>query len=311
MKRKLLIFLLLTLFLILIANGTKCYAMDLDRIKNYIVTVEPRMNDGSLDITYEITWKVLDSYTEGPLEWVQIGTPNSYFDTPTALTKNIRNITSYNGAYIKVVFDKKYYEGEEITFKYKIHQTRMYKLSGKKCKYSFTPAWFTDARVDSLTVKWNADEVKSSNSKSKDGNYLVWNKTNMDKGEKLKINVKYNKNAFGYLSENMQRSNNSSGMSGIAVIIFLIVIIAIISIFTGGGGYYVHRGFYGGGYHGRGYYGGCAHSSCACASISCASSCASSCACACAGSGRAGCSKKDFYGTKISKEELRKAIKED
>jgi hypothetical protein len=305
MKRKLLIFLLLTLFLIVLLNGTKCYAMDLDRITNYIVTVEPRMNDGSLDITYEITWKVLDSTTEGPLEWVQIGTPNSYFDTPTALTKNIRNITTYNGAYVKIVFDKKYYEGDEITFKYKIHQTRMYKLSGKKCKYSFTPAWFTDARVDSLTVKWNADEVKSSNSKSKDGNYLVWNKANMDKGEKLKINVKYNKNAFGYLSKNMQKSNNSSG---IIVIIFLIVIeiIAIIPIFTRGRGYYGHGGFYGGGYHGRGYYGGCAHSSCACAS-----SCASSCACACAGSGRAGCSKKDFYGTKISKEELRKAIKED
>lgn len=50
--------------------------------------------------------------------------------------------------------------------------------------------------------------------------------------------------------------------------------------------------------------GGCVHSSCACAS-----SCASSCACACAGSGRAGCSKKDFYGTKINKDKLKKALK--
>ncbi len=30
-----------------------------------------------LDITYDIEWKVLDSTTEGPLTWVQIGTPNS------------------------------------------------------------------------------------------------------------------------------------------------------------------------------------------------------------------------------------------
>lgn len=44
---------------------------------------------------------------------------------------------------------------------------------------------------------------------------------------------------------------------------------------------------------GRG--GGCAHSSCACACASCA--CA--CACACAGGGRAGCTTKDFYNTKL------------
>ncbi len=49
--------------------------------------------------------------------------------------------------------------------------------------------------------------------------------------------------------------------------------------------------------------GGCAHSSCA------HSSCAHSCACACAGSGRAGCSKKDFYGTNLTSEKIKKAIK--
>ena len=52
--------------------------------------------------------------------------------------------------------------------------------------------------------------------------------------------------------------------------------------------------------------GGCVHSSCV------HSSCAhSSCACACAGSGRAGCSKKDFYGVKISKKNLNKVFNED
>lgn len=49
--------------------------------------------------------------------------------------------------------------------------------------------------------------------------------------------------------------------------------------------------------------------SCACVHSSCVSSCASSCACACAGSGRAGCSKKDFYGTKINKNKLKKVLK--
>lgn len=86
--------------------NSKSYAADLDRIVNYNVTVEPRMNDGTLDITYAITWKVLDSTTEGPLEWVQIGTPNENFDTITALSNNIRSITKYNGPFVKIVFNK-------------------------------------------------------------------------------------------------------------------------------------------------------------------------------------------------------------
>lgn len=40
--------------------------------------------------------------------------------------------------------------------------------------------------------------------------------------------------------------------------------------------------------------GGCAHSSCACA-----------CACACAGGGRAGCTNKDFYSTKLKLSQLK------
>ena len=41
-------------------------------------------------------------------------------------------------------------------------------------------------------------------------------------------------------------------------------------------------------------------------SSSCVSSCA--CACACAGGGRAGCSKKDFYGTNLRTQKLNKIL---
>lgn len=299
MNKKKILLILLFIFVIMLIINTKCYATDLDEIVNYEVIVEPRMSDGTLDITYEITWKVLDSTTEGPLEWVQIGTPNANFDTPTALTKNIKGIAKYNGSYVKIIFDKKYYAGEQVTFKYKIHQSYMYKISWGKCKYSFTPAWFTDAKVDSLTVKWNKDAVKSSNSNIKEDNYLVWHKTNMAKGEKIKVDVKYDKSAFGYLNEYKQSKNVTNNTGNLRPLISLIIlIISIVFPIIRGGCYYGHRGFYGG-YH----RGGCV-SSCACAS-----SCASSCACACAGSGRAGCSKKDFYGTKINKNKLKKALK--
>ena len=305
MKKIYILFILLFVFFIILTKSNESYAVDLDRILNYNVTVDPRMNDGTLDITYEITWKVLDSTTEGPLEWVQIGTPNEYFDTIKPLSKNIKSINQYNGPFVKIVFNKKYYAGEQVTFKYKIHQSRMYKLSLGKCKYSFTPAWFTDIKVDNMKVKWNKDQVKSDNTSKKEDNYLVWKKTNMDKGEKITVKVQYNKTDFGYLDtyKQFKNSTNTSSYNYIMVIFVVIFIISLVTISIGGGGYYGHRGFYGGGYYG----GGCVRSSCACA---CArSSCASSCACACAGSGRAGCSKKDFYGTKINKEKLREAFK--
>ena len=119
----------------------------------------------------------------------------------------------------------------------------------------------------------------------------------------MTVNITYDKNAFSNADTSKSYSSDSFGIGGIGIYIVLIIVISIITSFLGGGdGYYRHGGFYGGGYHG-GYYGGCA-SSCACAH----SSCASSCACACAGSGRAGCSRKDFYGTNITREKLNKVF---
>ena len=304
---------ILTILSIFVLGG-KVQAAELDKIVNYVVTVDPRMTDGSLDITYEITWKVLDSTTEGPLEWVKIGTPNSNFDTPTALTNNIAKIEKYSGSYVRIDFTKKHYAGEIFTFKYSIHQSYMYTISAQNCKYEFTPAWFTDSRIDSLTVKWNAQDVIKSDATAKDGNYLVWRKSNMEKGSKLKTSIQYPKKAFTALNEAKQAKKNSESsmntffyaifnlLSVIGAIIVIIIIIVNLNN-RGGGGYYRHSGFYGGFYGGR----SCVRSSCACA---CAhSSCASSCACACAGSGRAGCSKKDFYGTNLTTNKLKKAMK--
>ena len=49
-KRYILLGLLFSIFILLLM-GTKSNATELDRIQNYIVTVDPRMNDGTLDIT--------------------------------------------------------------------------------------------------------------------------------------------------------------------------------------------------------------------------------------------------------------------
>ncbi len=300
MKKKYCLFsLIFTIFILLISINNNAYAHNLDEIENYIVTVDPRMNDASLDITYAISWKVLDSTTEGPLTWVKIGTPNDNFTNPTALTENIKSIGKYDGAYVRITFDKAYYAGDIITFKYSIHQNSMCQKTLSGYKYKFTPAWFTDANVKNLTIRWNAGSVKESDSKQKDGNYLTWNKKDMANGEKLTANITYNKGAFATVGSNYKSNNNDYSYMAI-ILVFFVAMIALRIV--NGGGYYRHRGFFGG--YGGGYYGGCAHSSCACAS-----SCASSCACACAGSGRAGCSRKDFYGTNITTEKLKNAMK--
>lgn len=305
--RKKSLFLVFFIAIIILFCNTKCYADDLDRIVNYEVTVDPRMNDGSLDITYNIRWRVLDSTTEGPLTWVHIGTANDGFDSATPLTPNIKSITKSSGSNVRIDFTKAYHAGEEFNFKYSIHQSYMYNISWGKVKYSFTPAWFTETTIENMTIKWNKDGVKSNNSKSTEGNYLVWNKTMLMHGAKMTANVTYEKSAFSALSENktvkQAKKSNSGRNYEWAIFAFVFFMILVLAFFGGDGGYYGHRGFYGGGYYG-GYHSSCVHSSCACAS-SCAHS---SCACACAGSGRAGCSLKDFYGTNITTEKLKKVF---
>lgn len=314
-KKYILIILIAIAFFTLININKKTYATDLDEIEEFNITVDPRMNDGSLDITYEVKWKVLDSVTEGPLEWVQIGTPNQNFSNATALSTNIRSISQYNGSYVKIVFNKKYQAGETAEFKYSIHQEYMYKISGSKCKYEFTPAWFTDIKVDKIKIRWNSDQVKKSNANTKEDNYLVWTKENLAKGEKINTKITYKKSAFSYLDEAKQRRGAAS-ISSIVIVICIILVVFFVISFVGmsfGDGYYGHRGFYYPPYYGYHHHhhhhpphhgggrGGCASGG------GCASSCA--CACACAGSGRAGCSKKDFYGTNLRTEKIKEALK--
>jgi len=301
MKKINLLFGITLIILLLLGINSSTLATDLDQILNYVVTVDPRMNDGTLDITYEFTWKVLDSTSEGPLSWVQIGTPNEHFDNVKAVTNNIKSIKKYNGSYVRIDFKKSYEAGEEITFKYSIHQLYVHGASNSKCTYKFTPAWFTNIKVDNLKIKWNADEVVKHDAISKEDNYLVWSRKNLAKGEKLTANVEYDILSLGNL-KNYSKSSSSDISGSVGFFVVIIIILSLISSISGGG-YGGGRGFYGGyrsGYRSS----GCVRSSCACA---CA--CARSCACACAGSGRAGCSKKDFYGTKLTKKKLEKVLK--
>jgi hypothetical protein len=250
----------------------------------------------------------LDDTSEGPLEWVKIGNPNKHVDQITALSNNIKNIKyiSDGGAYIRIDFDKTYRKGETITFEYTIHQSYMYIIEKDThlCRYSFTPGWFDEIEVKNITIKWNNSNVIESTAHKTEGDYLIWNDS-LGMGERLNASVKYNLDTFT-VNENEQYTEDSGSDAGTVILIVFLIILGIIVIvgilvaIFDNDDYGSHGGFRSGSSHVFVSHSSCARSSCAC--VSCA------CACACAGGGRAGCSKKDFYGTNIKLEEVKKEL---
>ena len=94
----------------------------LDEIENYDVTVE--MNrDGSAHIHYHLRWKVLDDTKDGALKWVKIGIANKHVRDIVSDSPNVRKIRYYSddGDYVRIDFDRKYYEGEELEFDFSLN----------------------------------------------------------------------------------------------------------------------------------------------------------------------------------------------
>lgn len=315
-NKKSIIFSIIIFFAILLLSNV-CMAKDLDIINDYSITVDPRL-DGTLDISYNIKWEVLDSTSEGPLTWVKIGIPNSHVDSIRATSSNIKSIRYYSdgGDYVRIDFTKEYNAGEIVDFGFSLHQSYMYTLSGSKCVYNFTPGWFGTLKVKNIDVYWNSDKVLSSTSKKTNSdNYLVWSGS-LGKGGKLKTQVTYDINTFNVdtnkqYQETSTTRNSSSSVDSMVILLYIIIFISVFaSLLTpfAGYGYRRHGGY---GYRSYGHrhsYDRSIRSSSSYRS-SCVSSCA--CACACAGGGRAGCSKKDLYGTNLTTKNIAKALNED
>lgn len=318
MKNKKILFSILIFVAILLISNI-CIAGDLDIINDYTITIEPRM-DGTLDMTYHLEWKVLDSTTEGPLEWVKIGIPNGNVDSIKAISKNIQNISYYqdNGDFVRIDFKQSYEENSTIDIDFKLHQSYMYTLNEGSCKYSFTPGWFDDINVKKLTIRWDASKVSKYTPKaSTKGGYLIWTKNNLLKGTTYTVDITYPADAFNtdssmqFYDATITTKKNSFFNGGEFSIYIIIAIIAFFFLFVGsimsGFGYSSHRGL---GYSSRSYWDDdddwSSSSYSSHSSSSCVSSCA--CACACAGGGRAGCSKKDLYGTNVRTQKLNKIL---
>ncbi|MBR4707839.1 MAG: hypothetical protein IKP29_07275 [Pseudobutyrivibrio sp.] len=290
----------------------------LDDIHDYEVQVDMR-DDGSCDLTYHIEWEVLDSKSEGPLTWIKVGIPNEYADEFEAISDNIDDIYYYEdwGDYVRLDLDKKYKQGQVLKLDFTFHQMNLFELKSDGAYYEFTPGWFEDTPVDKMVIRWNADNVETveGNPKLVDG-YYVW--TNTDGGYNVKetVNLVYDENQYDYLAGNVtdkarydddNYTTDELKLWSVLMLVFPIAGFAIVIILIKYSkkfredGYSDERGLgvnYYSARNARRYHhtngGGRA---CACA-----------CACACAGGGRAGCSRKDFYGTKLYTKDIYAAI---
>lgn len=277
---------------------TEAVAQPLDEIQDYNIRVSMRQN-GTMDIDYSVKWKVLDSDSEGPLEWVKIGIPNKHVDEIKSKSGNIAKIAylSDGGTYIRIDFDRKYKAGQEVDFSFSIHQSYMYVIDDDEhlCRYSFTPGWFDDIDVKHIKIMWKNDNVIESSAMSEDDGYLIW-ESSLKAGERLNASVEYNLDVFetnkDQQFEDGHSDNSNVGMTAFGLIIVIVIVISLCLAFDDDN-YYTGSGFRGGShYHSYAHHlGGSSRRSCACASH-----CA--CACACAGGGRAGCSMKNFYNGK-------------
>lgn len=209
----------------------------LDEIVDYKITADV-LADASVDLTYDIKWKVLDSDSEGPLEWVQIGIPNSSCNYILPLSDNITNIHSKNssGNYAVIYFDRKYYAGEVVDFSFKINQGYMYQVypEEKVAEYTFTPGWFDTAAVDNLEIRWNSDNaVKIEPASFNDNGYYLW-QVSLSPGERFSVEIQYKDDAYAFdLSEHKKDDDdwNFSEHSALANIFFVILCIIFCVIF--------------------------------------------------------------------------------
>lgn len=333
-NKKIFLILFLVLFLFVsIKTETKAF-QPLDEIHLYETTINPR-KDGTFDVTVKITWEVLDSTTEGPLEWIKVGVPNKYVDEIKAISSNIVDIKYkpilFEGSFIAIYLDKPYYAGEIINIEYSYHQSRMYILRGQYCDYNFSIGYFNEIKVDKAIVKFNKENVFNANTMDQDEKYFIW-EDELNFGETIKIQIRFKESNFIGLNTASQFNNQTYGVGPILLIVCFPVAFFFICMFIVNliqkflDPYGSDRGFVAAPeYHPLSlsfrrkrvifrdrYYGGIRRPKSTINSPTMNShirrgtsshpvgrgfSCA--CACACAGGGRAGCSTKDFYKTNL------------
>ena len=221
---KRLLVLILCLMMVLPVIAMNAASADLDEILDYTITVDVN-EDATLHMVYHIDWKVLDSDSEGPLEWVKIGVPNSHYSSLTGRSAAVRRISGMNEngeTYARIDLDRAYYAGETAEIEFELVQDYMYQvdmMTEGETVYRLTPGWFKDITVDNMTIRWNADKVISHEPDSLvENGYCTWT-TSLSKNEKYRVTVTYPNDAYGFdtskeILSGTERTSDGSGGSG-------------------------------------------------------------------------------------------------
>ncbi|MBR3003694.1 MAG: hypothetical protein IKH67_01335 [Lachnospiraceae bacterium] len=200
---------LLTFFILKIPT----YAAATDEILNFAITIDVN-EDASLNMTYHIEWKVLDD-SIGELEWLDIGMPNSYHGNITPLSDTIDFINDMGNS-LEIYLDRGYKENETVIVEFSLTQDHMYQIDKYvegETVYTFTPAWFDEIDVDTLTILWNAAGAGAWQPDCYEENgYLVFY-TSLSAGDRYTMSVTYPNDAFGFASDR-QEGSGDSGNSG-------------------------------------------------------------------------------------------------
>ncbi len=211
-------------------------AKPLDEIQNYTIMVEVNQ-DATLNMKYHVDWKVLDSDSEGPLTWVQIGVPNKkYVTNLKALSDNIKEIR-LDGSKFRIDLDREYLEGETVSFDFSFTQNYLYQVNKYKdgyTVYTYTPGWFDDIEVDELVIFWEEKEIDNfmPAAEEQDG-WMVWT-TSLDEGDKFTIEVTYPNDAYGFdLSHSEEDDEEPWYTTVIAVVVALVAIGLMIGVGIG------------------------------------------------------------------------------
>lgn len=145
-------------------------AANLDEIEKYFITVRLQP-DGSAEIDYDIHWKVLDSTSAGPLEWVKIGVPNQNVE-PVRQSDTIASLYPWSegGDYVRLDLDRRYYAGETVRLEFTLAVTHLYELyDDGSVNFEFTPGWFDEAETKQLTFTWEDGAARASYAAKLDG----------------------------------------------------------------------------------------------------------------------------------------------
>lgn len=285
-----------------------------DVIDRYEVTIEP-LDDGTLDIRYDITWTALDE--DEPLTWVEIGMPtHRYALYQESLSDTVARDSAFTEeGYVshRFYFKDSYVGGETVQFSFAINVPGLLMMQKGIYLYEFVPGWFNEIPIESFVFRWKlSGHVQSHNAPATEDGYAVW-KGSLACGEYISMLVRYDTAAFtpttpalpytpfdteGAYDALEEEQTSIRFILGIAIVAMMAWEVYIADCFVS---YHRGRGFLSGYGHRIHTYGrvnphytrayrthnppsagGGGGRGCACA-----------CACACAGGGRAGCSQKD------------------